>query len=222
MFVDWIKANVPSLAGVNHSAHSTFPLPWCSDPLGDESFVIRGQLLKLNSLGLCTINSQPSVNGVPSSDPIFGWGPKGGYVYQKSYVEFFCSAHTAEALRAHFDTRESWTYMDTNARGEASSNCRDSVNALTWGVFPNAEIKQPTVVDFDSFLSWKDEAFMLWKSEWQTAHPIGSPSWNVIQHIYDHWHLVNVVDNNYITGELFTDLINAVSNFQMCKSPIKL
>ena len=24
-----------------------------------------------------------------STDPVFGWGPSGGYVYQKAFVEFF-------------------------------------------------------------------------------------------------------------------------------------
>lgn len=38
---------------------------------------------------LLTINSQPVANGVKSNDPVFGWGPSGGYIYQKAYYEFF-------------------------------------------------------------------------------------------------------------------------------------
>lgn len=37
----------------------------------------------MNSLGFLTINSQPAVNGAKSSDKVFGWGPRNGYVYQK-------------------------------------------------------------------------------------------------------------------------------------------
>ena len=32
------------------------------------------------------------------------------------------------------------------------------MNAVTWGVFPDREVMQPTVVDFKSFVAWKDEA----------------------------------------------------------------
>ena len=37
----------------------------------------------MNKYGFFTINSQPAVNGAPSDDKIFGWGPANGYVYQK-------------------------------------------------------------------------------------------------------------------------------------------
>jgi methylenetetrahydrofolate reductase (NADPH) len=37
----------------------------------------------MNELGYLTINSQPAVDGVPSDDRVHGWGPAGGYVYQK-------------------------------------------------------------------------------------------------------------------------------------------
>ena len=29
------------------------------------------------------------MDGAPSNDPIVGWGPLGGWVYQKAFVEFF-------------------------------------------------------------------------------------------------------------------------------------
>jgi hypothetical protein len=37
------------------------------------------------------MNSQPKIDGLPSEDEQVGWGPAGGYVYQKAYLEFFCS-----------------------------------------------------------------------------------------------------------------------------------
>ena len=37
----------------------------------------------MNERGFLTINSQPAVDGVKSNDPVHGWGPKNGYVYQK-------------------------------------------------------------------------------------------------------------------------------------------
>jgi hypothetical protein len=41
---------------------------------------------------------QPPVNGAPSDDPVYGWGPQGGYVYQKAYLEFFTSRENVEIL----------------------------------------------------------------------------------------------------------------------------
>ena len=45
------------------------------------------------------MNSQPPVNGAPSTDPLVGWGKPGGYCYQKAYLEFFVSRELAQNLR---------------------------------------------------------------------------------------------------------------------------
>jgi hypothetical protein len=59
-------------------------LPLFLPPLAISS---REGLVALNQAGYLTINSQPRVNGAPSNDATFGWGRKGGYVYQKAYGE---------------------------------------------------------------------------------------------------------------------------------------
>jgi methylenetetrahydrofolate reductase (NADPH) len=71
---------------------------------------------------------------------------------------------------------------------------------LTWGVFPGSEIKQPTVVDRESFLVWKDEAFALW-GLWARQYDEGSQSRKVIEEIKDTWFLVNIVDNNFVNPD---------------------
>lgn len=58
-------------------------MPWNDDPLATETSLLKEQLEKVNRRGILTINSQPNINGKPSTDPIFGWGPSGGYVFQK-------------------------------------------------------------------------------------------------------------------------------------------
>lgn len=58
-------------------------LPWNDDPLAMETNLLKEQLEKVNRRGILTINSQPNINGKPSTDPIVGWGPSGGYVFQK-------------------------------------------------------------------------------------------------------------------------------------------
>lgn len=45
-----------------------------------ETHQIQRQLLQLNQRGFLTINSQPRVNGAPSSDPHVGWGGQNGCV----------------------------------------------------------------------------------------------------------------------------------------------
>lgn len=63
-------------------------LPWNDEPLAPETNLLKDELEKVNKRGVLTINSQPNINGKPSTDPIVGWGPPGGYVFQK--VNSFC------------------------------------------------------------------------------------------------------------------------------------
>lgn len=58
-------------------------LPWNDDELAPETSFLTDQLAAINRQGVLTINSQPAVNGKKSTDPVVGWGKKGGYVYQK-------------------------------------------------------------------------------------------------------------------------------------------
>lgn len=44
------------------------------------------------------LNPQPNVNGAQSEDQVVGWGPRGGYVYQKAYLEFFTCKANVQAL----------------------------------------------------------------------------------------------------------------------------
>eukprot|EP01068_Selenidium_serpulae_P007101 Selendium_serpulae@DN4609_c0_g1_i2.p1 len=226
-------------------------LPWCSDSLREETVAIKRQLLKLNLLGLLTINSQPRVNGALSTDPVFGWGPKGGFVFQKAYIEFFCSPQIFHAVKAATQKHSYWTFCAIDSAGKCQKtsdfetnqvyppdNRRQSIspkasrsgdsgsersirssrdetyctNAVTWGIFPNAEVQQPTVVDEESFRAWAEEAFGLWSSDWGSIYPKESESRKIIDQIVDQWWLVNIVDNNFVSGDLFQDLIVALTN----------
>ena len=79
---------------------------------------------------------------------------------------------------------------------------------MTWGVFPNREVIQPTIADSLSFLAWKDEAFELWK-EWEAIYEKGSTSKAILEEIRSSWYLVNMVDNNYVSGDLFGQIVKA-------------
>lgn len=38
------------------------------------------------------------MDSAKSEDPVHGWGPRGGYVFQKAYVEFFVTKEEVEKL----------------------------------------------------------------------------------------------------------------------------
>ena len=55
-------------------------LPWSEmDSLQLETGYIKDQLVALNRKGFLTINSQPCVNGQPSTDEKVGWGGPNGW-----------------------------------------------------------------------------------------------------------------------------------------------
>jgi len=171
-----------------------------------ESSVIRDQLIRLNSNGFLTTNSQPAVNGASSTDPVFGWGRPGGVVYQKAYVEFFTSHEKLEALKAALPQFPSLQLVASDVTGNKwdSMGNQRMVTAVTWGVFPGLEIVQPTVVDTEAFMAWKDEAFALWISQWASKLPAENTAGkDIVQRIHDSYFLVSVVDNDFISGNIY-------------------
>jgi hypothetical protein len=72
--------------------------PFSTGPLSGESELILPHLLRLANRSWWPVSSQPAVDGSPSEDDTVGWGPAGGYVYQKSFVEFFASKAVVEQL----------------------------------------------------------------------------------------------------------------------------
>ena len=147
-------------------------LPWSeSATLSPETALITSELTKLIlSKGYWTIASQPAVDGLPSTHPIHGWGPPGGFVFQKAFVEFFVPASTfTSTLRPHLDALRNEgeiSYYAGNASGAfQSSESSDAVHAVTWGSFAGKEIATATMVEEVSFRAWVEEAFAIW-GEW--------------------------------------------------------
>lgn len=160
------------------SGKSPSQIPWSdSTSLSPETAIILPHLLALNSRrNWWTIASQPAVDGVASSDDIHGWGPAGGFVFQKPFVEFFLPAKDwHQILRPHLESctrgHVSW-YAGDCASGFESSEGREAVHAVTWGMFPGREIVTATMVEEVSFRAWAEEAFGIW-AEW-ARHTGGS------------------------------------------------
>ena len=147
-------------------------IPWCETALLPETTVISLALSAMCKKGFMTINSQPAVNGEKSDHPVYGWGGSGGRIYQKAYVEFFCSPENLDKLLEKCKSFSNIAIKAVDSQGNIKTNCselKDAV-ALTWGVFANKEIIQPTVFDINAFLVWSKEAFKLWIESWAVIY----------------------------------------------------
>ena len=95
---------------------------------------------------------------------------------------------------------------------DASFNCTNVKKlepvAVTWGVFPGKEIKQPTIVDPISFNAWRAEAFGLWKEQWGNLYEADSPSRALIDKITSTYYLVNLIDNDFPKGNCLWNVLD--------------
>ncbi|KAJ4373750.1 methylenetetrahydrofolate reductase 1 [Didymella sp. IMI 355093] len=183
-------------------------LPWSEQTLSEETKAIAQQLLALNAKGWWTVASQPAVNGVRSTDPIFGWGPKNGYVFQKPFVEFFIPSTAFAELKPRLDAHEQITYFAGNAAGDFEASQEDAVNPVTWGTFAGKEIVTPTIIEAVSFRSWRDEAFSIWK-EWQRIYPTKSATGKLLRETRNDVWLVNVIWGDFVEGHGLWEFLGA-------------
>lgn len=223
------------------SGNSPSQIPWSdSTSLSPETAIILPHLLALNSRrNWWTIASQPAVDGVASSDDIHGWGPAGGFVFQKPFVEFFLPANDwHQILRPHLEScahgQVSW-YAGDCASGFESSEGREAVHAVTWGMFPGREIVTATMVEEVSFRAWAEEAFGIW-AEWArhtgggveaitgvSGDQDGSGAWEKIRakrflrDCMEGCWLVNVIGHEFRNGgNLWSLLLEAGERRQVC------
>ncbi|KAF9446327.1 MTHFR-domain-containing protein [Macrolepiota fuliginosa MF-IS2] len=190
-----------------HSKIST--TPFSPTPLSPESLTILPELEQLTKRGWWTVGSQPVVNGASSSDEVFGWGPRAGYVFQKGFVEFFCEEKDVDMLQKRIEEHGTgWVhFVAGNYRGDHRSNVPDDGrNAVTWGVFPGQEIIQTTIIERESFLSWKEEAFTIW-SEWASCYRPGSEEHKLLESIRDRRWLINIIHHDYQNPRALWDFV---------------
>lgn len=106
-------------------------------------------------------------------------------------------------MTSFLDRNQMITYQAINSSGVEKLNVtKDDVNAVTWGVFKGKEVIQPTVVDRNAFLIWKDEIFAQWLDPWAQIYETDSQSAEFLKRCHDNLFLVNVVHNDYINGDL--------------------
>lgn len=195
---------------VKHMQGQLAAIPWSEEDLMAESSTIKPCLIELNSKSWWTVASQPAINGAPSSDPTFGWGPVNGFVFQKSFVEFFLPSDDWKALHERLsspEVRESICFYATNSVGDFASSDSSgglnsasswtSTNAVTWGVFPGKEIVTPTIIEEVSFRAWSEEAFGIW-GEWAKVYGRGSDSETLLNGIRDDVWLVTIIHHDFV------------------------
>ncbi|KAH7318652.1 methylenetetrahydrofolate reductase 2 [Stachybotrys elegans] len=205
---------------VKHIKGELSAIPWSEEELLAESSSIQPHLLSLNTKGWWTVASQPAVNGVPSSHGTFGWGPSNGFVFQKSFVEFFIPASewtgVLEKLQSP-EIRDLVCFYAANAAGDfvssdmsggaaGSAAAMASTNAVTWGVFPGKEIVTPTIIEEVSFRAWAEEAFGIW-GEWAKVYRRDSPSEKLLNGIKADYWLVNIIHHDYVDGDSLWNLL---------------
>lgn len=183
-------------------------IPWSDEPLRPETNSISEPLIKLNDeKNWWTVGSQPAVDGCESSDEIFGFGPAGGYVYQKSFVELFLTQPELELFIKRVELEDERLakegkvglikYFAGNKAGLSKTNLAEGeVNVVTWGVFAGRELVTTTLIEEMSFTAWKEEAFAIW-GEWSHLYPIGSDSRKLIEGIAETRWLLSVVHHGY-------------------------
>lgn len=193
-------------------------LPWVDTELSPETGLIQEELFELNEKGWFTLASQPAVDGCRSTDKIFGWGPSNGVIYQKPFVEFFIPKKQWDSelmvkLSEDLDSR-TITYYCGDSQGHIKSNlplgadAPKSKNAITWGVFPLKEVLQPTIIDYESFKAWNEEAFLLWL-EWARCYKKTSKSYELLNSIYNDYYLISVIHHDFKNeSALWDSLLN--------------
>lgn len=88
----------------------------------------------------------------------------------------------------------------------------DTINAVTWGIFPGQEVVQTTIIEDVSFNAWRvskeylrsnfliqflqEEAFEIWL-EWSMLYSPKSASQQLMKNVHDNYWLVSVVHHDY-------------------------
>lgn len=186
---------------ISHITGQLEAIPWSDQTLDPETALIQEQLISLNRNEMWTVSSQPACDGAKSNDRIFGWGPPSGQVFQKPFVEFFISPEKWEELMNKKLKSDEYghliSYYACTSSQELITNTQNGAsNAVTWGVFPNREILQSTLIEKESFLAWAKEAFSIWR-EWQLLYPKKSPTSNLIENIASNYYLVALIHHDY-------------------------
>ena len=213
-------------------------VPWSEGTLSDETRVIERQLCRLiEERGWWSVASQPAVDGVKSSDRVFGWGPDGGFVFQKAFVEFWIPAKDwTDVLRPHLRKPEitsqvSW-YASRNPQHDTAESRRGAaVNGVAargkiepgdGGFESSSEMQEVNSVTWGSFPGKEivtptiieEISFRAWAEEafgiwreWAMCYAAGSESRELIMRCAEEMCLVNVIGHRFRESEALWEIL---------------
>lgn len=199
-------------------------------PLMDETAAIVPQLLRLTKeKHWWTVGSQPAVDGAGSEDSTYGFGPRGGYIYQKAFVEFWVEeeevvelARRIEQRKAETGVRELTFYAAGRGKDQWLTNMdKGDANAVTWGIFAGKEIITTTLIEEMSFKSWKvsslalswvrlnipqEEASSIW-NEWEQLYPPKSDTRKLLKDLGEKRWLLSIVHHDFKRPDALWDFL---------------
>lgn len=162
---------------IDHITNALPEFPFSDQPLNAETGIIQEHLITLNRRGHWTLSSQPSASMVDSSDRVFGWGPSGGHVWQRAFIEMFLDSKTWRSLKLPAKGL-TWYAAYENGDIKCGGDFPGVKNTVTWGIWPSADA-QSTIISSDSFSAWRDEAFSVLRA-WQELYPVSSAAFNAL------------------------------------------
>ena len=174
--------------------------PWCSEAVSGQARLMASTLASLASSGVLTTNSQLAASNVPSEDPVIGWGPPGGFISQKGYLEFLMPKSRLASLLACLQSHPGVSYQVVSSDmmvDLTNLEDRDQAMAVTWAVFPGQELVTPAIAQPRLFPVWSREVFHLLEAGWGGLYPEDSLARSVIRDVADNYLHVWLVDNDF-------------------------
>ncbi|OLY85658.1 Methylenetetrahydrofolate reductase 1 [Smittium mucronatum] len=182
-------------------------LPWTSDNINSRNSDFGKEVLAmLPNFGIWPLASQRAIDGITSNDPELGWGPANGYVYQRSFIEFFATEAIASKILKLLENSTDYSYYlskqdpITNephiiSNAVVSENIQST--ALCWGVFPSSPVIQSALIDKLNFEYWSKEAIQLWRVWADQLGVVDNDSKKFVDSVADSIWLINIIGNDY-------------------------
>ena len=179
--------------------HRVTMIPWCSEAVSGQTRLVASSLASLASSGVLVTNCQVAANNVLSEDPVLGWGPPGGYISQRGYLEFLMPRSRLASLLACVQAHPGVSYQVVSSDltvDLTNLEDRDQALAVTWAVFPGLELLTPAIAQPSLFPVWSREVRSLLEA-WAGLYPEDSRARTAIRDLAENYLHVWLVDNDF-------------------------
>jgi methylenetetrahydrofolate reductase (NADPH) len=132
-----------------------------------------------------------------------------GYIYQKEYLEFFCSRDKLLSILKcinKMNQKKRYIYCATNVSNKIITNARKCDVTISWSVLNEHNILKINTISYDKFLKWKDNSYKILR-DWMELYDIKSTSYEVLNNMHENYYLVYIIDNDYVRAWLNSESI---------------